>query len=124
MSQQAQHKTQNKKQRKRKSVRDRAKAELDAPTDQAERLRNIKQQYIRNIALNCDRNQPIMDDDSDEEMKYEINADQDENGTPYKKLKTKENDNVEDMFLRDDKFFSNVLNIDKTELTDEEYVKL
>ena len=71
--------------------------------------------------MNSDRNYPIMDDDSDEEMKVEI----DEKGEhARKKLKTKENDNFEDMFNRDDEFFAKVLNIDKSELTDEEYVQM
>ena len=65
-----------------------------------------------------------MDDDSDEEMKCEVSVGEDENGNARKKLKTKENDNFEDMFVRDDEFFQKVLNIDKTELTDEEYVKM
>ena len=60
-----------------------------------------------------------MDDDSDEEMKFDISHDE---NSGRKKLKTKENDNLEDMFIRDDEFYAKVLNIDKTELTDEEYV--
>jgi hypothetical protein len=43
--------------------------------DKAERVRFIKQQYAKNIAMNVERNQPIMDSSSDEEMKMDVTED-------------------------------------------------
>ena len=76
-----------------------AKKALD-PMDKAERIRFIKQQYAKNIALNVERNQPIMDSSSDEEFKMDVTKD-----NVVKKQKTKENEEQENMFVRDDKFF-------------------
>ena len=76
-----------------------AKKALD-PMDKAERVRFIKQQYAKNIALNVERNQPIMDSSSDEELKLDVTQD-----NVVKKQKTKEHEEQENMFNRDDKFF-------------------
>ena len=57
MSQQSQQNTGgNRRTRKRKNARANANYVIEGPVDQAERLRNIKQQYIKNIAINSDRN--------------------------------------------------------------------
>ena len=63
---------------------------------------------------------PIMDDSGDEEL--EIQMEIDHQGIPTKKQKTKENEEIENMFYRDDKFFREVLKVDKDSMTDDQYV--
>jgi hypothetical protein len=77
-----------------------------------EKKKLLEQQYLKNIALNVDRSRPIMDDSADEEMQID--------GSLAKN--TKENDELEEMFSSDDKFFNKLLNTDKLTLTDDEYV--
>ena len=66
----------------------------------------LKQQYLKNISLNMERIQPLVDFGDGDQLK--------ENG----------NSDKMDIFERDDEFFRKVLKIRKEDLTDDEYVKM
>lgn len=70
----------------------------------AEKQKQLHKQYLNNIALNVDRSTPIIDSSGDEEMQMETDAE------GNVKISTKENDEMDDMFKRDTKFFERLMN--------------
>lgn len=83
-----------------------------------DRFRRIKRQYIENIAKTGGRPCPIIDDSDDEEVVIK----RDKNGKIL--LDNKERTELEEMFSRDDAFFSKVLDFDKNGIDDPTYVKM
>jgi hypothetical protein len=65
-----------------------------------------------------DRSTPIIDSSGDEEMEMETDAD------GQIKMASKENDEMEEMFAKDSKFFNKLMNCENNNLTDDEYVKM
>jgi hypothetical protein len=61
---------------------------------------------------------PIMDSSDDEETTINMQIDK----NPAKRQKTKESDDLEQIFANDDRFFKEVLQVDRSEMTDQEYV--
>ena len=97
------------KQSKRQKKRNRKNCETTQNLSLAEKKKLLEQQYMKNIAMNVDRSRPIMDDSADEDMQIDSNL-----------AKTsKENDEMEKMFSRDEEYFNKLLNTDKLTLTDE-----
>ena len=73
------------------------------------------------MAMHSKREMPLMDDSDDEEMQFQVTKDQ--MGQPVKKQRIRETDDMETMFDKDGKFFKEVLEIDRTNMTDSQYVQ-